>query len=136
MNAAEWALELADTLAHSGHGLAQVTVASFRNAAGRDEIVETAVNITAIAGWPLCELSATSVDPDPSVLPEAGFVIVRDVDVPLPTAVPVLMGAFQHLVQRDLPVGLLVVGTTRGIRALRSHPAMGFLGRAESVIQT
>lgn len=135
MNAAEWALELNDTLTHSGHGLAQVTVASFRNATGRDEIVEAAVNATAAAGWPLYELSATTVKSDPAVLPEAGFVILRDVDAPLPVAVPVLIGAFQHLVQRDLPVGLLVVGTTRGIKALRLHPGLGFLSRAESVMQ-
>lgn len=136
MNAAEWATELAETLAHRGHGLAQITVASYKDSAGRDEVIETAKAVAVLAGWPVCELSATSVDANPSILPETGLVVLRDVDTPLPTAVPVLVGAFQHLVQRDLPVGLLVVGTTQGIRVLRSHPAMGFLSRAESVIQS
>lgn len=129
-------MELADTLAHQGHGLAQMTVASYKDAAGRDAVIETAKNVAAMAGWSVCEVSAVSVDPDPSVLPETGLVVLRDVDIPLPPAVPVLMGAFQLLVQRDLPVVLLVVGTTRGIKALRLHPGMGFLSRAESVIQT
>ena len=136
MNAAEWATELADTLAKGGHGLAQITVASYKDAAGRDEVIETARAVAVLAGWPVCELSAVSVDPDPWILPDTGLIVLRDVDTPLPTAIPVLVGAFQHLVQRDLPVGLLVVGTTRGIRALRSNPAMGFLSRAESVMQS
>lgn len=123
-------------MAQRGHGLAQMTVASYKNAAGRDVVIETARNVAVTFGWPLYELSATSVDPDPWVLPEAGIVIVRDVDTPIPTAVPVLIGAFQHLVQRDLPAVLLVVGTTRGIKALRLDPGLGFLSRAESVIQT
>lgn len=136
MNAAEWAVELADTLAHHGHGLAQMTVASYKNVAGRDAVIETAKNVATIAGWPVCEFSAMSVDPDPSVLPKTGFVVLRDVDIPLPTAVPVLIGAFQLLVQTDLPVVLLVAGTTRGIKALRLDPGLGFLSRAESLIQT
>jgi hypothetical protein len=123
-------------LTHSGHGLAQMTVAGFRDAAYRDEIIEAARTVTAAAGWQLYELSATSVEPDPSVLPEAGFVILCDVEAPLPMAVPVLIGAFQHLVRRDLPVGLLVVATTRGIRALRRHSGLGFLSRAESLVQS
>ncbi len=136
MDTAEWALELTDTLTHSGHGLAQVTVAAFRDVAYRDEIIEAAMTVTAAAGWPLYELSARSVEPDPELLPEEGFLILRDVDAPLPMAVPVLIGAFQHLVQRDLPVGLLVVATTRGIRALRLHQGLGFLSRAETLTQT
>lgn len=135
MNDAEWAAELADTLAHRGHGLAQITVASYKNSVGRDEVIETAKNVAATTGWPVYELSAMRVDPDPSILPDTGFVVLRDVDMPLPTAVPVLVGAFQLLVQRDLPVALLVIGTIRGIRALRRNPAMGFLSRAESVTE-
>lgn len=136
MDTAEWGLELTDTLTHSGHGLAQVTVATFRDVAYRDEIIEAAMTVTAAVGWPLYELSARSVEPDPAVLPESGFVILRDVDAPLPMSVPVLIGAFQHLVRRDLPVGLLVVATTRGVRALRLHPGLGFLSRAETLAQT
>ncbi|MEJ1193164.1 hypothetical protein [Pseudarthrobacter sp. CCNWLW207] len=128
-------MELADTLAHYGHGLAQMTVASYKDAAGRDAVIETAKSVAAMAGWPVYELSVMNVEPDPSVLTETGLVVLRDVDVPIPTALPVLVGAFQLLVQRDLPVVLLVVGTTRGIKALRLHPGMGFLSRAESVIQ-
>lgn len=136
LDAEEWATELAETLAHRSHGLAQITVASYRNSAGRDAVIETAKNGAAMAGWPVCEISATKADPDPLILPEKGSVVLRDVDIPLPEAVPVLVGAFQLLVQRDLPVVLLVVGTRRGIKALRLHPSLGFLGRAESVIQT
>lgn len=61
MNVAGGALELNDTLTHTGHGLAQVTVESFRDAAGRDEIFTAAVSATAGAGWALYELSATAV---------------------------------------------------------------------------
>lgn len=135
LDTAEWVLELTDTLTHSGHGLAQMTVATFRDVAYRHEMIEAARGVASAAGWRLCELSARNVEPDPAVLPESGFVILRDVDAPLPMAVPVLIGAFQHLVQRDLPVGLLVVATTRGTRALRLHQGLGFLSRAETLTQ-
>jgi hypothetical protein len=134
--AAEWAIELAETLAHRGHGLAQITVASYRGPAGRDEVIAIARRAGATAGWPVYELSATHITEEPSQLQETGFLILRDIDVPLPMSVPILVGAFQHLVRRDLPVGLLVVGTTRGISALRKNPSVGFLSRADSVIET
>lgn len=89
-----------------------------------------------MAGWPECELSAMDVAPDPSAWPQTGFIILRGIDTPLPTAIPVLVGAFQHLVQRDLPVGLLVIGTIRGIKALHNNPPMSSISRAESVIQS
>ena len=135
LSATDWAAELVDTLAHRGHGLTQITVASYTMSVGRDEVIATAKNVAATTGWPVYELSAMRVDPDPSILPDTGFVVLRDVDMPLPTAVPVLVGAFQLLVQRDLPVALLVVGTNRGIRALRGNPAMGFLSRVESITE-
>lgn len=136
MDASEWATELAETLAHRGHGLAQITVASCRDPAGQDEVIAVACQAAATAGWPVYEISAIRVDADPSVLPEAGFVILRDIDTPLPTAALVLVGAFQLLVQRDLAIGLLVVGSIRGVTALRKNPGMGFLSRAESVIHS
>ncbi|PVZ52608.1 hypothetical protein [Arthrobacter sp. H-02-3] len=133
VTASDWAAELADSLAHRGHGLAQITVASYKVTAGRDALIETAKNVALVASWSVYELSAINVSPDPLILPEAGLIVLHDIDTPLPGAVPVLVGAFQHLIQRDLPVALLVIGTVRGIRALRGHPAMGFLSRAESV---
>lgn len=132
---AEWAMELAETLQNGGHGLAQITVGSYESTTGRDQIIAPAKNAAELAGWPLLELSARDVTADPSILLEAGFTILREVDSPLPVAVPVLIGAFQHLVQRDLPVALLVVGTVQGVRAMRRHPGLGFLSRAESVIR-
>jgi len=53
----------------------------------------------------------------------------------LASEVPGLIGAFQHLVRRDLPVGMVAVGSPEGIRALRRHQALGFLNRAEWVVQ-
>jgi hypothetical protein len=49
--------------------------------------------------------------------------------------VPILVAAWQHLVRRNLPVGLLVLGSPAGIETLRGHPAMGFISRAECVVQ-
>jgi hypothetical protein len=68
-------------------------------------------------------------------LQDAGYVILRDIRVPLRVEVVVLIGAFQLLVQKGLSVGMLAVGPPTGIKALRSHPGQGFLSRAELVIQ-
>lgn len=91
LNAAEWGLELADTLAHRGHGLAQITMACYKDPAARDQILTQGKDVAAVAAWPVCEISAMDADADPFILPEAGFIVLRDVDMPLTTAIPVLV---------------------------------------------
>jgi hypothetical protein len=86
------------------------------------------------AGWSLYELTADEIGGTPLPPQETGFLILRDVVAPLPPGVPVLVAAFQQLVRRGQPVGLLVLGTPDGIDALSRHPAMGFLSRAEYVV--
>ncbi|WP_018775266.1 hypothetical protein [Arthrobacter sp. 131MFCol6.1] len=135
MRADEWAQELAETLAHGWGGLATMTVAACANAAASEVVIATARKTVEAAGWDLYVIDARWTVGDPSLLQDAGYVILRDIRVPLREEVVVLIGAFQHLVQRSLPVGMLAVGSPAGIRALRRHPGMGFLSRAESVIQ-
>ncbi|WP_426996295.1 hypothetical protein [Pseudarthrobacter sp. N5] len=135
MRADEWAYELADTLAHGWGGPATMTVAACANAAASEEVIATAKKTVEAAGWDVYEIDARRTAGDPSLLQDAGFVILRDIQTPLRVEVVVLIGAFQHLVRRSLPVGMLAVGSPAGIRALLRHPGMGFLSRAESVIQ-
>jgi hypothetical protein len=80
------------------------------------------------------EIDARSTIGDPRLLQDAGYVIVRDIQARLRVELLVLISAFQLLVQRSFPVGVLAVGSRAGIRAL-CHPGVGFLGRAESAIQ-
>jgi hypothetical protein len=87
------------------------------------------------AGWHLYEIDARRTVGDPSLLEDAGYGILREIRTPLREEVVVLIGAFQHLVQRSLPVGMLAVGSPAGIQALRRHPGLGFLSRAEWIIQ-
>lgn len=86
-------------------------------------------------GYPVYKFSALNVPADPSILPEDGFVILGDVQLALPIAVPTVVGGYKHLVRRGLRVGLLVVGSSARIKALRGHPAMGFLSRADWVYE-
>jgi hypothetical protein len=112
-----------------------MTVAACADAAASDEVIATARKTVAAAGWDLYEIDARRTVGDPSLLEDAGYMILRDIRVPLREEVVVLIGAFQHLVQRSLPVGMLAVGSPAGIRAVRRHPGLRFLSRAESVIQ-
>lgn len=135
MNAEEWGQELAETLAHGWGGPATMTLAACANAAASKEVIATARRTVEVAGWDLYEIDARRTVDDPSLLRDAGYVVLHDIRTPLRVEVVVLIGAFQHLVRRSLPVGMLAVGSPAGIRALRRHPGMGFLSRAESVIQ-
>jgi hypothetical protein len=134
MNVAEWGEELTESLADGPGAPALLTLAPCRDMAASDEVVEIARRAVNAADWPLYELSADQIGGTPVPPPETGFLILRDVVAPLPPGVPVLVAAFQHLVRRGLPVGLLVVGSADGIDALSRHPAMGFLSRAECVV--
>lgn len=135
MRADEWAQELAETLAHGWGGLATMTVAACADAAASEEVIATARKTVAAAGWHLYEIDARRTGGDPSLLPDSGYVILQDIGVPLRVEVVVLISSFQLMVQRSLPVGMLAVGSPAAIRALRRHPGLGFLSRAESVIQ-
>lgn len=135
MDAAEWAQELAYSLRVGPGAPSLLTIATCFGAAASREVIATAKRVVGEAGWPLYELMARGVAPDPSLLRENGFLILQDVRQPLPPAVPVLIGAHQLNISRGLPVGLLIVGSPAGIKGLRRHPGLGFLSRAEWVVQ-
>lgn len=110
------------------------TVATHKTATTGAEVIETARNVVAGAGLPIIEVDARTVAADPGLLPsEAGYVILHDVELPLRSAVPVLIGGFQHLVRQKLHVGMLVIGSPAAIRELRREPSMGFLSRSEAL---
>jgi hypothetical protein len=133
MNLEEWGEELTESLADGPGAPALLTLAQCGDATASDEVMEMARQVVHAAGWPLYELSSDQIGGTPLPSQESGFLILRDVVAPLPPGVPVLVAAFQHLVRRGRPVGLLVVGSADGIDALRRHSAMGFLSRAECV---
>lgn len=135
MAAAEWAHELAYSLSVGPGTPSLLTVATCMGPAASREVIETAKRVVGEAGWPVYELVAREVAPDPSLVRENGFLILRDVRQPLAPSVPVLIGAHQLHITRRLPVGLLIVGSPAGIKALRRHPGLGFLSRAEWVEQ-
>lgn len=134
MRADEWADELAETLA-DGHGLATMTLAECANSTAVDEVIRTAQKTAEAAGWDLYKIDTRNAAGNPSLLPESGYVILHDIQTPLREEIAVLIGAFQHLVRRNLPVGMVAVGSPEGIGALRCHPGLGFLSRAEWVVQ-
>ncbi|QYF88478.1 hypothetical protein [Arthrobacter sp. PAMC25284] len=131
----DWTENLAETLANDGHGLAVITLARYRDTAGRDKILETARGIADAAGWHIHEISAPLVSKYLYELPTQGFLILRDVDVPLPHGASLVPALFQLMVQKGYPVALFIVGTVPGIRALLRHPGLGFLSRSEFVTQ-
>ena len=135
MDAAEWAHELAYSLSVGPGTPSLLTIATCTGTAASNKVIETAKRVVGEAGWPVYELVAREVTPDPSLLRPSGFLILRDVRQPLAPAVPVLIGAHQINITRSLQVGLLIVGSTAGIKALRRHPGLGFLSRAEWVVQ-
>ncbi|MCW2135151.1 hypothetical protein B0G38_004340 [Arthrobacter sp. VKM Ac-2550] len=133
MDLEEWAEELAYSLGNGSGSPGLLTLASCVHAPGQASVIATARATVTAAGWPLYECTAAELSGRSFRLQESGYLILHGVDNPTPVEVPVLIGAFQHLVSRGLPVGLLVAGTPAGIRGLRAHPAMGFLSRAEAV---
>lgn len=135
MDATEWAHELAYSLRVGPGTPSLLTIATCSGPAASRKVIETAKRVVGEAGWPVYELVAREVAPDPSVLRESGFLILRDVRQPLAPSVPVLIGAHQLHITRNLPVGLLIVGSPAGVKALRRHPGLSFLSRAEWVEQ-
>jgi hypothetical protein len=135
MNLAEWGEQLTESLADGPGAPALLTLAPCRDTAAGDGVMEMARRAVTAAGWPLYENTADQIGGTPLPPQETGFLILRDVVAPLPPELPTVVAAFQHLVRRGRPVGLLVVGSADGIDALRRHPAMGFLSRAECVVQ-
>lgn len=132
MTLQEWSEELAEALETGPGAWAMMTVATCRDAASGAEVVQAARTIVAAAGLHLHEFDARQVEADPGLLPsEAGYVILHDVGFPPGDAVPVLIGAFQHLVRRGLLVGMLVIGSDTGIKALRRQAGMDLLATAE-----
>lgn len=128
----DWEADLRYALAAGPGAWALVTVAACNSPAAGAEVIAVARNVVAARGLPIIELDARTVAGDPGLLPsEAGFVILHDVVLPHRVAVSVLLGGFQHLVQRGLLVGLLVVGSPAGIKALRRETSLGLLNRAE-----
>jgi hypothetical protein len=122
-------------LAHGHGGLATMTLAECANSAAVEDVITVARKNEEAAGWDLYEIDARSSEGNPSMLPAAGYIILHDIRTPLREEIPGLIGAFQHLFRRDLPVGMVAVGSPEGIRALRRHQALGFLSRAEWVVQ-
>lgn len=109
MDAAEWAHELAYSLSVGPGTPSLLTVATCTGTAASKKVMETAKRVVGEVGWPVYELAARDMTPDPSLLRPSGFLILRDVRQPLPPAA--------------------------GIKALRRHPGLGFLSRAEWVVQ-
>jgi hypothetical protein len=114
-----------------------LTLAIADNEGAAELLIETArklIEAEAETG-PVDEVSARHLTPDTAAFQHVlarrpGFLIVRDVEVPLNQLVISICAAHQHRIQEDTQAGLLVIGTPAGIAALRAHPAMGFLGRA------
>ncbi|CAH0135584.1 hypothetical protein SRABI26_00336 [Arthrobacter sp. Bi26] len=127
-----WSEELTYALAIGSPGAwGMMTVATCKTAAAGAEVMETARRVVAARGLSLIELDARTVAADPGLLPsEAGFVILHDVKLPLRPAVPLLVGGFQQLVMKNLFVGMLVMGSPAGIKALRRQ-GLGLVNRAE-----
>jgi hypothetical protein len=128
----DWLEELAYALATGPGAWGLMTVATYRDSSAGAEVIASARDVVKAAGLPIYELDARDVDADPGLLPDgAGYVVLHDVITPLQVAVPVLIGGFQHLVQRGLLVGMLVIGSPAGVRALRRQAPMGLINRAE-----
>jgi hypothetical protein len=83
MRAGEWSQELADTLAHGFGGPATMTVAACANAAASGEVIAAAKRTVEAAGWDLYEIDARRTTGDPSLLQEAGYVVLHDIRMPL-----------------------------------------------------
>ncbi|SDL53543.1 hypothetical protein SAMN04487913_110171 [Arthrobacter sp. ok362] len=127
----EWEADLRYALAAGPGAWPLVTVANCSSPTASSEVIAVARRVVDARGLPIIELDARTVAADPDLLPsDSGFVILHDV-VSHRVEVSVLLGAFQHLLQRGLLVGLLVVGSPAGIKALRRETSLGLLNRAE-----
>jgi hypothetical protein len=134
---AEWSKDFEYDLRIGSGVPTLLTLAIADNEAAAGLLIETArklIEAEAEAGS-LDEVSAKHLTPDTSAFRHIlsrlpGFLLVRDVEVPLNQLVISICAAHQHRIQENAQAGLLVIGTPAGIAALRSHPAMGFLSRA------
>lgn len=129
----EWEEELAYALKSGPGAWSLVTVATYTTPTAASNAIETARRVVARRGLPVIELDARTVAADPGLLPSesGGYVILHDVVLPHRVEVSVLLGGFQHLIQRGLFVGILVAGSPAGIKALRRKTSLGLLNRAE-----
>lgn len=134
---AEWSEDLEYDLRIGSGAPTLLTLAIADNDAAAGLLIQTARKLIKAEadGEPVDEVSARHLTSDTAafqrvILRLPGFLIVRDVEVPLNQLVISICAAHQHRIREDIQAGLLVVGTPAGIAALRSHPAMGFLSRA------
>lgn len=136
MNLKDWGEELDYSLKNGPGTPALLTVASCSGEQAEAEVLDVAAQLAGGAGWRMCVRSAEQPLTAMLELEGSCLLALRGVSAQVPVSVPVLVGAFQHLVTQGHQVGLLVTGTPEGIQELRRHPAMGFLSRAESVEHT
>lgn len=136
---AEWSEDFEYDLRNGPGAPTLLTLAIAYNEAAAGLLCETArklINADAEAEiGPVDEVSARQLTPDSAAFQRVlsrrqGFLIVRDVEVPLNQLVITICAAHQHRIREDTQSGLLVIGTPAGIASLRMHPAMGFLSRA------
>jgi hypothetical protein len=131
----EWSKDFEYDLRNGSGAPTLLTLAIADNGAQARLLVETALKLVESADGPVDEVSARQLTPETAAFQHVisrlpGFLIVRDVEVPLNQLVVSMCAAHQHRIREDTQAGLLVIGTPAGIAALRSHPAMGFLSRA------
>jgi hypothetical protein len=134
---AGWSKDFESDLRNGSGAPTLLTLAMADNDAAAGLLIQTARKLIKAdaEGGPMDEVSARHLTPDTAAFQHVlsrlpGFLIVRDVEVPLNQLVISICAAHQHRIREDTPAGLLVIGTPAGIAALRSHPAMGFLSRA------
>lgn len=134
---ADWSRDFEYDLRNGPGARTLLTLAIADNDAAAGLLIQTARKLIEAdaEGGPVDEVSAGHLTPDAPAFQHVlsrlpGFLIVRDVEVPLNQLVVSICAAHQHRIREDIQAGLLVIGTPVGIAALRAHPAMGFLSRA------
>lgn len=134
---AEWSRDFEYDLRNGSGAPTLLTFAIADDEAAAGLLIETARKLIDAEGeaGPVDEVSARHLTPDTAAFQRVlsrlpGFLVVRDVEVPLNQLVISVCAAHQHRIREDTQAGLLVIGTPAGIAALRAHPAMGFLSRA------
>lgn len=135
MHLVEWADELSYSLANGPGTPELLTLATCSTEGATVQVVATARATVQQAGWPVSEVSARLFEPDDVLLKRIlrrseGFLILRDVAPVSALYCSAVAAAHQHLIRDGARAGLLIVGTPKGIEALLTNPAMGFLWRA------
>lgn len=131
----EWLKDFAYDLRIGSGTPTLLTLAITDSEAATEVLMERAGELIRDAGQPLEEVSAKHLTLETPAFQHVmsrrpGFLIVRDVKVPLNQLVTNICAAHQHRIGEAIQAGLLVIGSPAGIAALRSQPAMGFLSRA------